>query len=385
LDNTKLYQQRQDRILAAANLEKPDRIPIISMAQNFSVGYGGSTLSACLADEQEEYRAFDKTYTDFTWDGTVRYGLIRNMRFYEILGFNTFFESDSGTCLQHRDKCFMEITDYPEFIKDPVKYIINTDFIRKYPGLNKPYPENKKILMEAVSSSMAYQQRVQRRTAHVKNDLALPMIENGIFLAPGFDLLFSYLRGFSGITDIRRKPEQVLAASEAMMEIQTWPLFPRSNTPGVYFAFAPALFTAQLSRNQFERFIWPDYKKLITEHYKFGRKTFLMMEGKWSHVYDMLNDLPKGSVVAHVDKDNIFEAKKAIGKNCCIAGGIDIYDLKYSSKQTCIDKVRKVIDECAADGGFIFTQNQILIDVADINPENLKSVNEFVYQYGVYQ
>ncbi|MFZ7134093.1 MAG: uroporphyrinogen decarboxylase family protein [Eubacteriales bacterium] len=385
MNKGKIYEERLSRIIKAANVEEPDRVPIISTAQSFSVGYAGSTLHACMADEQEEYRVYDKTYTDFYWDGAIRYGTVRNMDFYGILGYNTYFESKEGTVLEHLDKTFMNDSDYPEFLKDPMSYLINVELARKYPSLSKTYPENKEALLNAAQNLLEYAARTERRMLHAKDDLELPVLENGVFLMPGIDFLFSYLRGFKGLADMRRRPDDVLKACQMITDIMLYPYVASQGESKDSFAFAPALFTPYLAREQFEKIVWPDYKKLIEEYHRLGGRTFLMMEGKWGHVYDLLIDLPKGSVVAHVEKDDIFDLKKKVGSKVCVAGGIDIYDLRYSSKQECIDKVKRVIDECAPGGGYMFAPNQTLITKEDVNPDNLRAVNEFVKEYGVYK
>ncbi len=384
MDKEQLYQERYNRILKATNHLEPDRIPIISMTQSYSIGYANTTLSKCLANEDEEYKAYDKTFTDFIWDGTLRYGLTRNMDFYDMLGCNIYFESVDGTVLEHRDLHFMEDCEYQNVINDLMGYIISTFLPRKYPAFRQPYPESKKLLAEACENNYKYSLRHQRRLAHIKNELALPLLQ-GPSIIPGIDYLLSYLRGFAGISDLRRRPEEVMEAIDVLLEKILLPIISGiEDASGIPFAFAPALFTPFLTRKQFEKFIWPHYKIMLTEYAKRGGKTFLMMEGNWNHVYDLLNDLPKGCVLAHIEKDCIFDTKKTIGKNHTVVGGIDIHDLRYESKQTCIDKVKKVIDSCAPGGGYIFTQNQTVIMESDVNPENLKAVNEFVYEYGKY-
>ena len=48
-------------------------------------------------------------------------------------------------------------------------------------------------------------------------------------------------------------------------------------------------------------------------------------------------ELPAGSIVFHVDQDDVFEVHKKIGHKFCISGGIPNYLLAYESQ----DKVRQ--------------------------------------------
>ena len=60
-------------------------------------------------------------------------------------------------------------------------------------------------------------------------------------------------------------------------------------------------------------------------------------------------------------------------------------DLYYGTKEECLDLAKGLIDDLAPGGGYIFSTNRAMIAPTDGNPENLKAVNEFVREYGVYQ
>jgi uroporphyrinogen-III decarboxylase len=95
--------------------------------------------------------------------------------------------------------------------------------------------------------------------------------------------------------------------------------------------------------------------------------------------------LPKGFAIGLVEGDNIFDAKKKIGDNVTLAGGMPLELMKLSTKEKCIDAAKRIIDECAPGGGYIFATSRALLSKGDVNVENLKAVNEFVHEYGVYK
>lgn len=43
-DNLKLYEERMKRLNDAVELKIPDRVPILSIADNWALGYYGTTL-----------------------------------------------------------------------------------------------------------------------------------------------------------------------------------------------------------------------------------------------------------------------------------------------------------------------------------------------------
>ena len=99
----------------------------------------------------------------------------------------------------------------------------------------------------------------------------------------------------------------------------------------------------------------------------------------------MMDELPKDSVVCVLEADNIIESKKTIGQHFPILGGLATADVKYSSKEECIDKTKHIIDECAPGGGYVFCLDKALISSCDVNTDNLKAVHEFVHEYGRYR
>ena len=354
------------------------------MNQYFQIGYAGSTLKKCFDDEQEEYRVYDKTLTDFFWDATVRYGLTRDDELFQILGHNDYTYTQDGTAYSHTSPVYMPIEEYDDFINDPMLYLTNVFLPRKYPALREEYPRNKEVLAKTCRRFYEYIQRLGRRNSHPKEVLSMPHLY-GPGTVPGVDCILSFLRGFTGLSDMRRCPDKLLDAANAYFEKVHFPGIKNiKDASGIPFSFSASLFTPYMTRKQFEKFMWPHYQQLFTTYAEKNGKIYLVMEGNWNHVYDLLNELPKASIIALVEKDDIIETKKTIGNRQSVSGGISLADLKFKSAQECIDNVKRVFDSCAPGGGFLFTQNAPGIQLSDINPENLKAVNEFARDYGKY-
>ena len=104
-----------------------------------------------------------------------------------------------------------------------------------------------------------------------------------------------------------------------------------------------------------------------------GEDVFLIIDGLF---------LPAGSIVFHVDQDDVFEVHKKIGHKFCINGGIPNYLLAYETPDQVRKFCKKVIDEVAVDGGYIMDASAIMQNEASI--ENVKAMTEFTRDYGVY-
>lgn len=378
------YQKKADRIWAAADLKEPDHVPVICSFQFWAPGYANSTLIACDESEEEEYRVFDKTLNDFYWDGIGRYGLTRNMPLYDLLGFNFDEYSADGTAYTNNTRSFFEPQDYEAFLADPMDFLQNVVNLRKYPVLSGSREEMKDTLRKALRLHYNYSQRNIRRYEHLKNVTGIPTMWSPNSIMPGIDWFFSYIRSINGLGDIRRKPEQVLGACQFFYHTFAKNAVMNAKDATGVFAFAPALYPTFLSAKQFEKFVWNDYREMITTWHEKGGKTLLVMEGSWRHLFDFVRELPKGSVVCHVERDDIVETKKLLGDKFAIMGGIDLQMLKAETPEKCIDHVKGVIDACAPGGGYIFSQNSCAIHFSDAKPENVRAVNEFVRDYGKY-
>ena len=69
--------------------------------------------------------------------------------------------------------------------------------------------------------------------------------------------------------------------------------------------------------------------------------------------------------------------------------GTIMEDIRYgkpdASDEECIAAAKKMVDELAPGGRFIFcTGDKVLLSASDAKAENIRAVNEFVHGYGLY-
>ena len=161
--------------------------------------------------------AIDVTTRDF--DGDTVLGItIRLPQLYKILGAKNFKMGADGF-LQHPEVRGMEVEDYDAFIADPVKTLWQTILPRIYEELNRPGFEGQKVLSKAFftfASSMAALGEGYQKIAEKYGRSTYTMASAAS--AEPLDTLSDQLRSFSGISkDIRRCPDKVIAACEALL------------------------------------------------------------------------------------------------------------------------------------------------------------------------
>ncbi len=384
--NQEVFNERINRIITASNHIEPDRVPIMSCFDTWAISYAGSTIRKCLENPDKAlHEVYSKPYREIYSDVTAQRILNRNMNFYEILGSNIYMISEDGTTIQHNQGVTMDELDYPELIKNPEKYFLTKLFPKKFPGLTI------EKIVEAAKQVLARKQENINYSNYFRDELAMPILAdyNSTYAYPPLDFLFDFLRGFKGTTiDIRRRPDQVLEAIDALFpvveimlggiredsKLEPWPVVATMMHIPTY-----------ISHDLFLKFFAPSYEKLIYKAHAAGQKIWMYFEGSWKTHYEWLNNLPRNFVIGSFEHDDILEAKKMVGDNIMIAGGMPIEMLKYQNQQKCIDYTKKVFDVCAPGGGFMFTTDKILLTGSDVNSDILKSTYEFAHEYGKYK
>jgi len=391
-----LYQQRLKRYVTAMRNEKPDCVPIRPFVAEFTAKYAGYTCQEVTHDYRLAFEAAVRCARDFDWDavvGNMVYvwtGLTQaiGLKYYATPGL----EIDVNTGFQYReppeDEAFMQPEDYEALIEDPTGFLFNVWLPRVSTevvdtGSPCTYRNNLSFLkggMAMLSYFGAFGPQAQRLRTECGTVSAIA----GIFKAP-FDILADKLRGYLGLTmDLFERPDQVMAACEALMphllHVALSGADPEKNVPIGFWMHRGCV--PFINRQQWARFYWPTLKPIIEEIWRHGHQVLFYAEGKWLTHLDAFLELPEGSIVFHVDHDDVFEVHRKIGHKFAISGGIPNFLLAYETP----DKVRafckRLIDEVARDGGYIADASAIMQN--EISIENMRVMTDFIRDYGVY-
>ena len=143
----------------------------------------------------------------------------------------------------------------------------------------------------------------------------------------------------------------------------------------------------QLSAKQYEKFDWPFIKPFFDKVVETNGTCLIFPEGGFKHLMDFYRDLPAGHFTLLAEVGDLQELKELSDQlpNLSIMGGMSTYLLGHSDAKTCVDRAKEVIDTLCRDGKFIFSTDKMLSTPQDAISENLRAVNEFVFEYGVYK
>jgi uroporphyrinogen-III decarboxylase len=407
----KAYQDRVTRFIKVIKLEKPDRVPVILPAGSFPLYYAGMTLKEAMHDNERLCQAHRKFLADFESDTFASPMMVPSARASEIVDtlvikWPGHGLPDHASMQQFVEGEYMKADEYDFFLDDLTDFCLRR-YLPRSLGALAPFANfsptpfilgmANRFLGPAVMPQVraAYQAIIDygMETAKWMGPLiqfnneataaGYPSFFGGQSHAP-FDILADTLRGTKGILlDLYRQPEKVLAAMEKLTPINVacgLEGADMSGRPIVFFALHKGDDTF-MSNQQYEKFYWPTFRRVILGLIEEGVVPLLFAEGRYDNRLEIIKDLPRGKVIWYFDRTDMFRAKKILGDNACIAGNVPASLLITGTPKEVKEYCRKLIEVCGEGGGFILTGGAS-IDKGD--PNNLRAMTEAAMEYGIY-
>ena len=384
-DMKKLFDQRLGRYQAAIALEPVDRVPIATGSNTFAEGYAGHTKQEIVYDPEKWLDTEIKTCKDFP-----ALDVLRDNRFYaplyDSIGCHDYKmpgrDLKADTPIQFVEKEYMTADDYDEFIDNPTAFMIGTFCPRIHSELEGDYTIRKaNALVKAGLAQAAIGAHMRRRTQVLAEECGMPQPTGGAFLAP-LDALSDCLRGMKGIMmDMRRRPDKVLAACEALVPeminfalntadpFKRWPIFVPTHKP---------MF---MSPKEYDTFYWPSFKKVILALIDAGYKVRSYLEGNQDAHVHHYQEIPKGSLVCDVDnQSDVFKVKELLGGTQCVAGGLNDAIMILSPPEQVRERVKYLCETIGREPGFILSGGCNF--PYDAKVENFKAMCDAVEEFG---
>jgi hypothetical protein len=311
----------------------------------------------------------------------------------------------------HEDE-FMKAEDYDAFLADPTDWAIRVYLPRAFSQLEglSMLPHLGNALSGYYGMSMyvgrfaqpsvvtAFQAlaeagRLQsERSAHMRESTQRmaacgfpPSPYGGEFIGAPFDFMADTLRGMRGIfLDMRRCPDKLLAAEEKVARIQTETAIARSRATGRRSVTIPMHRGSDgfISLPMFERFYWPQFKKMILDLIEAGITPFILWEGAWDQRLHYLAELPKGKTIGWFQQSNIFKVKEVLGGTMCIVGGMPVSMLLSSLPEEVREHTRKVCQGVGKGGGFIMSTD--IAEMQGCDPELIQVWVDATKEFGAF-
>jgi uroporphyrinogen-III decarboxylase len=282
----------------------------------------------------------------------------------------------------------MKPDEYDALIEDPTGFLFNVWLPRVSRDVSRPGEpatfRNNLSFLKGGMAMMQYFGGFGVQNEQLRKESGTVSAIAGILKAP-LDIIADKLRGYLGLlTDLRERPDKVLAACEALIPHLTAVALsgadPKKNVPiSIWMHRGCVPF---VSPKHFNEIYWPTLKPIIEEIWSNGHQVLFYAEGKWGAHLESFAELPERSIIYHVDHDDIFEVHRKIGHKFCISGGIPNYLLAFRTPDEVRAYCKKVIDGVAGDGGYIMDASAIVQNDAKV--ENMRAMTDFTREYGVY-
>ncbi|NLN07495.1 MAG: uroporphyrinogen decarboxylase [Firmicutes bacterium] len=365
----------------------PKRVPVTaSLSLQPLAEWAGIDLHAAHWKPSLLAEAADKLCQVLYSDTLPAGGSLRYPSFYEVLESQSFVMSSSGF-IQHPETVGMEVEDYDYLIEKPYDCLLERVIPRQYKALNLDDPVS--MALALTKSYMGYYGDNQE-LAPIFSELiekygyypGPPPGSTG-FTATPFDFLADQLRGFRNISmDIRRIPEKVLEACEALYPIVLKRGMP-ANPSNYGFVSMPLHMPTYMREKDFEKLYWPTFKRQLDEYASHGVHASIFCEDNWMRYLDYLYELPTDTIIMFEYGDPKL-IKEKLGKKHIIVGMFPVVMLRTHTKEECVDYCKRMLDILAPGGKYRFALDKNPVSINDINLENYIAVTETVRDYGVY-
>ncbi len=363
----------------------PERVPISAkLPFEACIDYAGlSTVKAQWTFEGVEH-AYDALCRRINTDTMPVGGEEKNPAVFKILDSQGYKVTSSGS-IQHSDCVTLLSEEYDSFINAPIDFFMEKVLPRMFKGLDCDAAMRSVNLAKAFSAFNERSVQIGQLTQKLGKKYGFftpPAGSSAVVRAP-FDLLGDFLRGFKGISsDLRRIPEKISMACEALLPFQIFRGLPK-NVSYLGSTFIPLHFAGYIRPKDFEDIYWPSLKKFIDYLYCHGQVCQLFCENDWMRYLDYLYELPPGTrlIFEYGDAQKI---KDTLGKKHIISGLYPLTYLKTATKQACIDKAKEYIDILAPGGNYIFSFDKNPLSLNSINLDNYIAVIDYVAKNARY-
>lgn len=383
------FEEKRDRLKTAMNKGTPDRVPVFPIMDQYAVLANDINLiDAYTKNPFLPALAVQKMYERGVYlDGI--YGTSNMIPFDAIkkMGEGVYTLQEKGIMTKGSAGVTMSPEEYPELIKDPYDFLLSTAMPRKFDLLQAMSREEVAKTLRAVLLLTGVFEIYDKTSIQIiEKFYQTPVVAKACMMIPQC-IILDYLRDFAGISrDIRRQPEDVLAASNAMLDVILPALVPQGKPgkDGFSNVFIPLHLPTFLRPDDYKNYYQPTFKYVTQYLLDKGYNVVYFMEADWTPYLDYLQELPDGNITCIFEVGDLIEIKKKVGNKVTVMGGMTTELLKTGTIQQNVDRAKWCLDNLAPGGNYIYGTDINLVYKDDAKIENLVAATQYVHEYGVY-
>ncbi len=411
------YKARVQLFRDALLLKKPSRVPIHLHTGFYPIRYAGFTPEEAMNDYAKLGQAMTRFNADFCPDALASAMVPGPAKVYDLLDLRLYQWPGHGVSPDAPFQCveseYMHEDEYDLLIADPTGYFQRYYLPRIFGALGPwkkvspltdltelPFMGGNLVPLSQPDVQAAFEKYLEAGRAALEwvracgainnasvTSLGLVPFSAGFTKAP-FDTLGDTMRGTRAIMlDKFRRPAQVLAAVERLVPLAVEMGVRLANSGRKPIITIPLHKGADgfISVKDFQTYYWPTLKATILGLVEQGVIPLLFVEGSYNNQrLDIIADsgIPAGTSFWMFDKTDLREVKKRFAGWACFGGNVPVSLLDTGKPEDVQSYVKQLIDDVAADGGFILSTGAVLDDA---RPENLHAMIDTAREYGAYK
>lgn len=402
-----LFNKRAQYIIDAMNFKEPEKVPVgLDYLQWPYVG-SEKLLADIVGDPEENAKNYCRVLEKIPMDYTMNSGGYEPYDAIAALGSEGYaLHSDGFTVQQNQaNHDFIDDQDYEVLISD-YDYFVNEYYPKKVvPAFKLPKQEayeRLKVAARCAANNVKTSELIAKKvifdyqivplalagppdvTVHTSSESDSSLEKKLVnynapspFYYASLDSLFDNYRGMMGVFEdlmenIDTLDRAVNAITESLMKhMPPMPAYDGHILPTGFTVFHSASY---LDPEQFEKYWFKDFKQMFLPLAEQGARIFLKGEGSFMHLIERFKELPRGSVIIQLDQDDPFEAKKVIGNDQVICGGMQTALLMIKDEKLCKERIKRCFEELAPGGGYLFYQDMPLLSPGDADPSFIEEM-----------
>ena len=379
---SELQKQRNQLYIDLWEGKRPERVPVeVSASHDYALDYFGYSALTDMYDTDLTYELAEKMAQMYQGD-TLPMAPTSQAAAYRYIK-QAFMVPQSNGFFQHPNITAIELDEMPEFSKDPFKYIVETIQPRVF-GILEDDPVYGQLKINIARDVIAkeYLGKPSLTDVYERQNVCTTRI---LQWAP-YDFIADYIRSFSTIlTDMRRKPQWVLDACEAVADFEIKQMeMQRGPDPGKITIVSMPLHMAPYMRTKdVEKFYFPTYYKVVKAFQDLGFSVSTYAEEDWTPHLEIISELP-GRCRLQFEKPTPQDVVDKVSNKHIFATLYPSSIFRTGTVQECVDKAKEYLDVLMPNGNYIFSPNKGMLRKNDVKVENVQAVIECVREYGKY-
>lgn len=366
----------EQRVMAALRLERYDRVPVIPIIGQFATRQYKLSRKIKDLDTWQSIEAIRENFDSLGgYDGKIVAGLawpISTWRTNAPKG-KRVLPGEKGISeefsVQYDEQTTMTVEDYDKIINKGWNAFCE-EYFPRVTGLSLEEIErrNKELLDIYLKDAVYWKQR------------NIPIIAGALVVS--CEMTLSLARTFPQFTmDLHRMPDKVQAALEAMV-----PDFidnvlrdtKASGVPWVHISLERGS-GAYYNLKTYERFFFPQLKKIVDAMVDNGIYCWLHMDTDWTLNIPYLRHLPAKKCICNTDSiTDIFKAGEVLKGHMCVMGDVPPSLTKLGTKDEVVQYCEKLIDVLGKEGFILCSGCEVPIDARF---ENVRAMMDTARNY----